>query len=179
MPLVDLVGQGDGAATGSAAVQLNLTVTGLGDGAATGAAGIALNLTLVGQSDGAASGPSILGVALDLRNNPPAGHLLIGIAGGAASATATLTQPSPLGGDVALDASAQGGAQAEALLSAAVALTGRSDGNSVTPSSVLTGVLTLQAHSAGESSNRARVIRNRLFNVQSAGQASGSAGLTV
>ncbi len=178
MPLVDLVGQGDGAATGAAAVQLNLALSGQGDAAATGAAGIALNLTLVGESDGAAAGPSVLGVALDLRNNPAAGHLLIALAGGTSSANATLTQPSPLGGDVALKASAHGGAQAEAQLSAAVALTGRSGGSSVTPSSLLTGVVTLAARAAGESSNRARAIRNRLFSVQAGGQASGNAGLT-
>ena len=67
MPLVDLVGQGDGVATGSAAVELDLALSGQGDAAATGGAGIALNLTLVGQSDGAAAGPSVLGVAPDLR----------------------------------------------------------------------------------------------------------------
>ncbi len=179
MPLVDLAGQGDGTATGVAAVDLNLSLSGQGDAAATGAAAIALTLALVGQSDGAAAGPSVLGVALDLRNNPPAGHLLIALAGGTSSANATLAAPSPLGGDVTLKASARGGAQAEALLSTTMTLTGRSDGNSVTPSSFLTGILTLQARFAGESSNRARAIRNRLFSVQSAGQASGSAGLTV
>ena len=179
MPLVDLVGQGDGAATGTAAVQLDLALSGQGDAAATGAAGIALNLTLVGQGDGEAAGPSVLGVALDLRNNPPAGHLLIALARGTSSATATLTEPLPLGGDVALKASAHGGAQAEAQLSAGVALTGYSDGSSVTPSSVVTGVVTLAASAAGESSNRAQAIRNRLFSVQAGGQASGNAGLTV
>ncbi len=179
MPLVDLVGQGDGTASGTAAVQLNVALSGNGDAAATGTAGIALNLTLIGQGDGAAAGPSVLGVALDLRNNPPAGHLLIGLAGGTSSATSTLTEPLPLGGDVDLKAFAHGGAQAEAHLSAGVALTGRSDGSSVTPSSVVTGVVTLAASAAGESSNRARAVRNRLFNVQADGQASGSAGLTV
>ena len=200
MPLVDLVGQGDGAATGSAAVQVNITLAGEGVAAATGAAAIAvnitlaglsnaaagnsgaiaLNLTLTGQANATAAGPSALGVTLDLRNSPRPGHFLTGIARAISSATATLTQkPSPLGGDIALKASARGRAASEAQLSSGLTLIGRAAGKSVTPSVRLAGMLTLQAGCGGRSSNYGRLPLDRLLRAEAAGQASGSAGLAV
>lgn len=158
MPLVDLAGQANGASTGSAAAQLTLT--------------------LAGQGNALADGPSKLAVTLDLRNHPRPGHFLTALAQATSSATGTLTQlPSPLGGNVALKGSAHGRAGAQAPLSASLTLIGRADGKSVTPTVRLTGLLTLQARSTGQSSNYARLLRDRLLAAQAAGQASGTANL--
>ena len=179
MPLVDLVGQGDGAATGAAAVPLNLALSGQGDAAATGAAGIALNLTLVGQSDGAAAGPSVTGGCARSAKQPRC-----------RSPAHRPCRRDELGDCHPDPAFASGWRRS----SQGIGPRRRPGRGSAVCRCGIDGQLRRKQRDTelrpyrspyapsplcGESSNRARAIRNRLFNVQADGQASGNAGLTV
>ncbi len=180
MPDVDLAGQGNGAASPSGALAVNIALAATGGAAGSGTARINGPLAMIGQGGGQASGPGTLGVALTLRNHPAPFGFFTGIAQGRSTATGSLTQaPSPLGVGVSLKGSAGGRAGAQARLAAQLSFAATGSARAVAPSVRLAGVLALVARGAGSSSNYGRSQLNRLLAGAASGQASASGALTT